>query len=73
MCKTLAIGNFRWTDNLLRYPESVIKNYAENSDVGCFLEVDIVYSKQLWGHDKDLPFLTEIKKLGNAKKLVTTS
>ena len=43
MCKTLAIGNFRWTDNLLRYPESVIKNYAENSDVGCFLEVDIEY------------------------------
>ena len=47
MCKTLPIGNFRWTDNLLRYTESFIKNYDENSDVGCFLEVDIEYSKQL--------------------------
>ena len=47
MCKTLPIGNLRWTDNLLRYTESFIKNYDENSDVGCFLQVDIEYSKQL--------------------------
>ena len=72
MCKKLPIGNFRWATNLSKYTESFIKKYDENSDTGCFLEVDIEYPRTLWGHHKDLPFLPEKKKLKNVEKLVTS-
>ena len=72
MCKMLPIGNFRWATNLSKYTESFIKKYDENSDTGCFLEVDIEYPRTLWGHHKDLPFLPEKKKLKNVEKLVTS-
>ena len=70
MCKKLPIGNFRWATNLWKYTESFIKKYDENSDTGCFLEVDIEYPKTLWGHHKDLPFLPEKKKLKNVENLL---
>ena len=72
MSKKLPVSNFIWVDDLSRFTESFIKNCDENSDVGYFLEVDIEYPKQLWGLQKDLPFLAERKKLGNVEKLVTS-
>ena len=63
MCKKLPVGDFKWTDDLSIYTEYYIKNYDENSNRGCFLEVDIEYPKQLWSHHKDLPFLPERKKI----------
>ena len=49
----------------------IIKNYDENSNRACILEVDIEYLKQLWGQHKDLPFLGDRKILDNTGKLVT--
>ena len=72
MWKTLPIGNFRWTDNLSKYTEYYIKNYNENIDFGCFLEVDIEYPKHLWSLHQGLRFFPEKKKLGNVEKLVTS-
>ena len=37
--------------------------------MGCFLNVDIEYSKQLWSSHKDLPFLPEGRKLEKVEKL----
>ena len=72
MWKKLPVDNFRWTEDLDRYTENFIKNYDENSDYGCVLEVDIEYPKTLWGLHKDLPFLAERRKLGNLEKLITS-
>ena len=72
MCKKLPVDNFRWTKDLDRYTENFIKNYDENSDYGCVLEVDIEYPKTLWDLHKDLPFLAERRKLGNLEKLITS-
>ena len=52
--------------------KNFIKNCNENSDYGSILEVDIEYPKTLWGLDKDLPFLSGTKKLGNVEKIVTS-
>ena len=68
--KKLTVNGFEWENDLLRFNEKFIKNYSENSDVGYFLEVDIKYPKQLWGLHKDLPFLSERKKLGKVEKLI---
>ena len=72
MWKKLPVDNFRWTEDLDRYTENFIKNYDENSDYGCVLEVDIEYPKTLWGLHKDLPFLAERRKIGNVEKLITS-
>ena len=39
--------------------DEFIKNYDENSDTGCLLEVDVEYPKELASNHRDLPFLPE--------------
>ena len=56
MSKKLPVDGFEWKNDLSRFNDNFIKNYNENSDMGCFLEVDIEYPKQLWSSPKDLPF-----------------
>ena len=46
-----------------------LKKYDEDCNKGYFLEVDIDYSKKLFNLHKDLPFLSERKKVQNAEKL----
>ena len=70
MCKKLPIDNFRWTEDLDMYTENFIKNYDENSNYGCVLEVDTEYPKTIWGLHKDLPFLAERRKVGNVEKFI---
>ena len=48
----------------------VHKNYDENNDKGCILEVDVKYPKKLFNLHCDLPFLPERKKIEKCKKLV---
>ena len=60
--KTLPGNGFKWETDLSKFNEDFIKNYNKNSDVGCFLEVDVEYPKNLWGSHKNLPFLSETKK-----------
>ena len=59
MSQKLPINGLKWENDVSRFNEDFIKNYNENSDEGYFLEVDIEYPKQLFGHHKDLPFLPE--------------
>ena len=46
MCQKLSIGGFKWVKHLLKFNESFIKGYNENSDRGYFLEVDVEYPKK---------------------------
>ena len=55
--KKLPINGFKWVTDVSRFNERFIKNYNENSDIGCFLEVDVEYPKELFSSYKDLPFL----------------
>ena len=63
---------YKWLpiNDLLRFNETFIKSYNENSDVGYFLEVDIEYPKQLRSFHKDLIFLPKRKKLEKVEKLM---
>ena len=70
MSQKLPVNGFKWENDLSRFNENFIKNYNENSDIRYFLEVDIKYPKQLWSSHKDLPFLSERKRLEKVEKLV---
>ena len=58
------------TKKLSKFNEDFIKNYDENSNKECFLEADIDYLKELFNLHKDLPFLTERKKVEKVEKLI---
>ena len=57
-------------EKLWKFNEDFIKNYDENGNIGCFLEVHIDYLKELFGIHKDLPFLPKSKKVNNVEKLI---
>ena len=70
MSQKLPVNDFKWVEDLSQFNESFTKNYDENSDIGCFLEVDIDYPKRLFNPHKDLPCLPESKKVNKVEKLI---
>ena len=62
LSQKLPVNGFKWVEQLSRFNEIFIKNYAENSDIGYFLEVYIDYPKELFDFHKDLPLLPKRKK-----------
>ena len=62
MSQKLPTNGFKWVTDVSRFNERFIKTYNENSDIGCFLEVDVEYPKELFGSHKNLLFLPERKK-----------
>ena len=49
---------------------NLMKNYNEESDEGCFLEVDVQYLEKLQELHNDLPFLPQGMKIKKVEKLV---
>ena len=74
MPQKLPVDNFKWIkkDDLLKFDESVIKNYDKNSDKGYILEADVEFPKNLHKLHSDLPFLPERMKINKCSKLVCT-
>ena len=56
--------------NISKFNEDFIKNYVEESDEGCILEVDLEYPKNLHDLHIDLLFLPERMKINKCIKLV---
>ena len=75
MSQKLPIGNFEWIekDDISTFDEEFIKNYDENSDKGCILEVDVEYPKDLHKLHSHLPFLPERMKINKWDKLTCTT
>ena len=70
MSQKLPVKGFKWVKpkKLSEFNEDFIKKYDEDCNKGYFLEVDIDYPKQLFDFHKDLPFLTEGKKIEKVEK-----
>ena len=66
----LPLNGFKWVEKsrLSRFNEIFIKNY--NGNKGYFLEVDVDYPKELFNLHKDLPFLSERKKVNKVEKRI---
>ena len=46
MSQKLPVNNFEWIKDTSQFNDDLIKNYNEECDEVCFLEVDIQYSSQ---------------------------
>ena len=45
MSQKLPVQGFKWINKLSKFDEDFIKNYNENSNKRCILEVDVGYPK----------------------------
>ena len=70
--KKLHAREFTWAKKPSIYKEQTIKIYDENNDYGAILEVDIEYPRVARIKRKDLPFLSQRKKINKVHKLVAT-
>ena len=69
--KHLPIGEFKWLKPDT-FTEESIKSIDLCGEHGYLFEVDIKCPKELHKLHRDLPFLSESKKINKSKKLVTT-
>ena len=70
MSQKLLVDGFKWVKYVSKIDEDFIKNYAEDSDKGYILQVDVEYPKNLHDLHSDLPFLPERIKIDKCNKLV---
>ena len=71
MSQKLPLNNFEWIKDTSQVNEDFIRNYNEESNEGYFLEADFQYPTNLHNLQNDLPFLSEIMKIGRVEKLLT--
>ena len=66
MSQPLPVGNFAW---MRREELQNWERFVEDEGVGCILEVDLEYPRELHDLHNDFPLAPEILKLGDCKKL----
>ena len=67
--KSCLLNVFKLIENTTQFNVGFIKSYNEDSDEGCFLEVDVQYPENLCNLQNELPFLLERIKLKKSKNL----
>ena len=74
MSQKLPVRNFKWIgkDDISKFDEEFIKNYDEDSDQGCILEVDVEYPENIRMSHSDLAFFPERMKINKCTKLTCT-
>ena len=65
----VACRRFKWIENTSLLNEDFKKSYNEDSDIECFIEVDVQYAKELHELPNDSPFLPERMKTEKVEKL----
>ena len=70
MSQKLPVNSFKWINDVTGIDEEFIRNYDEDSDKGCILEVDVNCPRKLHDLRSDLPFLPKRMKVDKCKKLV---
>ena len=70
MSQKLPMNSFEWIEDTFEFNNNLIKNHNEESDEGCFVEVDVQYPEKLHELHNGLPFLPERMKVEKFEKLV---
>ena len=70
MSQKLPVNDFEWIKDTSQFIEDFIKNYNEESDEGCFLEVGVQYLEKLHERHINLSFLPERMNIEKVEQLV---
>ena len=70
MLQKLPVDNFDWIEDTSQFNEDFMKNYNEECDEACFLEVNVQYPEKLHELRNDLPCLPERMKIETFEKLL---
>ena len=70
MSQTLPVNDFKQVEDISEFNKDFVKSYNDESDEGCFLEVDVQYPKNLNNLHNELPFLPKRTKIQKVEKLV---
>ena len=71
MSLKLPVSNFEWIKDASQFNEDFIKNFKEEIDERCFLEVDVQYPEKLHKLHNDLLFFPERLESEKVDKLDT--
>ena len=68
MSQKLSVDGLKWKKNTSKFNgilsnENFIKNYNEESDIGCIIKIDVEFLKRLHSLHNDLPFVPERMKI----------
>ena len=59
-----AFWRFKWVEEIFQFNEDCIKNWMrKDSDIGCFIKVDVQYPLELYKLHNDLLLLSEVMKM----------
>ena len=47
MSQKLRVNELKWVDDIPEFNEDFIKSYNDESNTGCFLDVDVEYPENL--------------------------
>ena len=68
MSQKLPVNDFKWVEETSQFNEDFIKMYNQDSDIGYFIEADVLYPAKLHEVYNDLPFLPERIKIEKIEK-----
>ena len=63
MSRRSPLSDSKWAEETSQINENFIKSYNDDSDEGCFLEVDVQYHENFYKLHNNLPFLPETMKI----------
>ena len=62
---------FKWVEEIFQFNEDCIKNcMRKDSDIGCFIKVDVQYPLELYKLHNDLLLLSEVMKMKMFEKFL---
>ena len=70
MSQNLPVKHFDRTEDTSQFNKDFFKNFNEESDKGCFLEVHVQYLEKLHDLNNDLSFSSQRMKIKKVEKLV---
>ena len=70
MSQKLPVNDYKWVEQTSQFNADFMKTYNNDSNDGCFFQVDVQYPQNLHNLHNDLPLLSDRMKIEKNEKFV---
>ena len=70
MSQKLPVNDYKWVEQTSQFNADFMKTYNNDSNEGCFFQVDVQYPQNLHNLHNDLPLLSDRMKIEKNEKFV---